>query len=148
MEFNKALIVASKEIFSGYGINPEFQGEIEETQLSSINQVNILIGLSGGIKGNLVMSFKKTYAFKLVSKMMGDLEVNAFSDFVKSALGKVANMVVVSAINKLEHSVDINLSPPTIVVGERIFLNISRVKSNKLTFKAGDDSFNIAFCIE
>ena len=148
MDLKNALISASKEIFSAYGINSEFQGEIEETQLSSANQVNILIGLSGGLKGNIVVGFKKPSAFKLVSKMMGGLEVSSFNNIVKSALGEITNMVSGSAIIKLNHPTVINLSPPTIVTGERIFLIISRVKSNKLTFKAGDDMFNIAFCIE
>ena len=148
MDLKTALISASQEIFSAYGMNPEFQGEIEETQLSSANQVNILIGLSGGLKGNIVVGFKKPSALKLVSKMMGGMEVTSFSDFAKSALGEATNMLSGSAIIKLNHPVVINLSPPTIVTGERIFLIISRVKSNKLTFKAGDDIFNIAFCIE
>jgi chemotaxis protein CheX len=148
MDLKNALVSASREIFSAYGLNSEFQGEIEETQLSSANQVNILIGLSGGLKGNIVLGFKKNYAFKLVSKMMGGLEVSSFNDFVKSALGEVINMVSGSAIAKLNNPALINLSPPTIITGERIFLLISRVKSNKLTFKSGDEMFNIAFCIE
>ena len=148
MDLKNALISATQEIFSVYGMNPEFQGEIEESQLSSANQVNILVGLSGGLKGNIVMGFKKPSAFKLISKMMGGLEVSSFSELAKSALGEATNMLSGSAISKLNHPVVINLSPPTIVTGERIFLIISRVKSNKLTFKAGDDMFNIAFCLE
>jgi chemotaxis protein CheX len=148
MDFKNALISSACEIFSGYGNKPEFQGEIEETQLSSANQVNILIGLSGGLKGNIVVGFKKSYAYKLVSKMTGGMEVSELNDFFKGALGEAINMLSGNALVKLNSPSVINLSPPTIVTGERIFIIISRVKSNKLTFKAGDEMFNIAFCLE
>jgi chemotaxis protein CheX len=148
MDLIQGLIDASTEVFPQYGMNSLFQGYIEENQLASANQVNILVGFSGGLVGNIVIGFKKSTALKIVSSMLGGLEVSTLDALSKSAIGEITTMIAGHAMAHLDSKTMISFSPPTIVTGERIFLVISRLKSDKLTFKLGDDLYNISFCIE
>lgn len=148
MDLKLSVTNSVDEIFPMFGLTAEFQGEIEEAQLSSANPVNVLIGLSGGIKGSIVIGLKRPTALKIVSSMMGGMEVNSLDSIAKSALGEAANMIVGSTVAKLQASNVITSSPPTLVTGERVFLVISRVKSRKLSFRMNDDMFNISYCIE
>ncbi|HEY5585765.1 MAG TPA: chemotaxis protein CheX [Ruminiclostridium sp.] len=148
MDLKEQLIQSSTNILPQFGLRTEFQGAIEENQLSSANQVNILIGFSGGLTGNMVVGFKKTTAFKVISTMMGGVDVTALDVIGSSAIGEITTMIAGNAMAGMEAKTPIIFSPPTIVTGERIFLIISRLKANKLTFRLGDDLFNISFCLE
>jgi chemotaxis protein CheX len=148
MDIKQALIDASLGVFPMFGITPVFQGETEEAQLASANQVNVIIGLSGGIKSNIVFGFKKETALRIISAMMGGMEVKYFDDIAKSAMGEAANMVAGTAVGKVSANSAISFSPPTLVIGDRIFLLVSKVKTNKLNFNITDDIFNISVSIE
>jgi chemotaxis protein CheX len=148
MDLKEQLIQSSTKIMPQFGLKAEFQGAIEENQLSSANQVNILIGFSGGLTGNIVAGFKKTTALKVISTMMGGMGVTALDVLGRSAIGEITTMIAGNAMEGMGTKAAISFSPPTIVTGERIFLVISRLKANKLTFKLGDDLFNISFCLE
>jgi chemotaxis protein CheX len=148
VDLKQGLIDASTEIFPRFGLTSILQGGIEENQLASANQVNILIGFSGGLVGTIVIGFNKVTASKIVSSMMRGMEVNSLDLIAWSAIGEITTMVAGRAMALVGSKAVINFSPPTIVTGERIFLVISRLKSEKLSFKLGDNLYNISFCIE
>ncbi len=148
MDLKEGLINASTDIFPQFGMNSIFQGGIEENQLASANQVNILIGFSGGLVGTIVISFSKATAIKIASSMMKKKEIDTLDIVAWSAISEVTNMVAGQAMANMGSETKINFSPPTVVTGERIFLLISRLKSNKLTFKLDDHLYNISYCIE
>jgi chemotaxis protein CheX len=148
MDLKQGLINASTGIFPQFGMNSIFQGGIEENQLASANQVNILIGFSGGLTGTIVISFNKATAVKIASSMMKCKEINTLDIVAWSAISEITGMIAGQAMANVGSEAKINFSPPTVVTGERIFLLISRLKSNKLTFKLDDNLYNISYCIE
>lgn len=148
MELKKVLIDSSMEVLPMFGIMPEFIEESEEPTLESANQFNVLIGLSNGLKGNIVMGISTQTALSIASAMMGGMEIAEIDLMVKSALGELANMLVGTALRKLGSEILIDFSPPTVVTGNRVFLMISRVKSYKLTFGLNNEKYHITFCIE
>lgn len=147
MDLKQGLIDASMEIFPQFAMSPYFQGDVEENQLASANQVNILIGFSGGLTGNLVIGFNKPTALKIASSMMKS-EVNSLDIIAWSAIGEITTMIAGNAMAKAGGEKKISLSPPTVITGERIFLLISRLKSSKLSFRLDCNLFNISFCLE
>ena len=148
MDFKQGLINASTEVFPQFGMEALFQGGIQENQLASANQVNILIGFSGGLVGTIVISFNKITAMKIASSMMKGMEVSTLDIIAWSAIGEITTMITGHATAQVDSESKISFSPPTIVTGERIFLVISRLKSEKLTFKLDNNLFNISFCLE
>jgi chemotaxis protein CheX len=75
--------------------------------------------------------------------MMGGMEVSELDFMAKSALGELANMTIGSAVMKLMWSETINLSPPTVVIGEDMTLTVSGNHSLKLKFNLSDEVFSI-----
>lgn len=148
MDIKKALIDAIGEVLYQFGMNPLYIGESEEEKLASAHPVNILIGLSVGIRGNIVLGLTEVTALKIVSAMMGGTAANGLDDISKSALAEFTNMVLGSAIAKLNSSVKVDYSPPTVVVGKKLFLMISRLKAYKLTFELDEYLYDLSFCIE
>ena len=148
MDIKQGLIDAATEIFPQFGMNALFQGGIQENQLATANQVNILIGFSGGLTGTVVVGFNKITALKIASSMMKGMDVSTLDVIAWSALGEITTMIAGNAMAHMDSEAKINFSPPTIVTGERIFLVISRLKSDKLTFKLDNNLFNISFCLE
>lgn len=143
MDIKSAIIEAMVEMFQMFGLNIYFKEEAYENHQFSGEKVNILIGLTEGIKGNVIIGFKKATASQVVSAMMGGMEVNELDFMAKSALGELANMALGSAIMKLKSDKTISLSPPTVAVGEDMSLTVSGNNSTKLTFKLNEEIFNI-----
>jgi chemotaxis protein CheX len=148
MDLKQALIDSFTEIMPMFGITPVYDTEEVMERHEAAAQITVLIGLTVGIKGNIVLSLDKSTSLNIVSAMMGGMEVNEFDSMAKSALGELVNMVLGSAIQKLSSSILIDMSPPTLITGKRVSLMISRVKSCKLKFVAGENAYYISFSIE
>lgn len=143
MEINKSIIEAVTEMFQMFGLNTSLIEEVEESHQFSGDEVNVLIGLADGLKGNIVLGFKRATALSIVSAMMGGMEVSDLDFMSKSALGELANMTIGSAIMKLMWSEVINLSPPTVVMGEDMTLTLSGNNSTRIKFNLNNEIFNI-----
>ncbi len=139
---------AVNELLPMFGLESEFLCETSENALKSTEPINVLLGLTSGLKGSVVLQMNKKTAFKIVSAMMGGMEVTELDMIAKSALGEFTNMLGGTALGKLNSETLIDISPPTLAIGENVFLLISRVPSNKICFKLGDETFNISYCIE
>lgn len=148
MDIRNAIIESMVEIFQMFGLNISLKEEIEEGHQFSGEQVNVLIGLADGIKGNAIMVFKKHSASKIVSAMMGGMEVKEFDFMAQSALGELANMTLGSAIMKLRSDTTINLSPPTVAVGEGMLLTVSGDNATKFVFNLNEDMFSVILSAE
>ena len=148
MDTSKAFIDAVGCTFPMFQLTPTFQGEAEEKVLASANQINTFISFTDGLKGTVVAGFTKATALKLVSAMMGGMEVTEFDEIAESAIAELMNMLVGSALNNLGSKVILDISPPTVANGDRMFLMLSRVKSIKLLFKLDNETFSVSYAIE
>jgi chemotaxis protein CheX len=78
--------------------------------------VSGIIGLSGGAKGSVALSFPRITALKSVSAF-GGMKVLALDDLVVDAIGELANIIAGAAKKDLSQY-RINISLPTVVLGE------------------------------
>ena len=133
-----------------FGLEHKFMCELAEKSLNSGDEINILIGLTQGIKGSIVLGLTKDAALKIISGMMGGMEVLELDLIGKSALSEFTNMLGGNAAGKIASEINepVDISPPTIITGKKMFLMISRAPSKKIFFKLGETKFNIAYCIE
>lgn len=147
MEINESFNSAVIELAEGFGISTKFQGEEIESALSSANQVNVLIGLTKGLKGNLLLGMKKNTALKIASAMIGS-EVTELDELSESAISEFMNTLVGMGLGNYKTDTTIDFSSPTLIVGEGVFLMISRVATAKLFFKLDDETFFVSISIE
>ena len=148
MELKQALVESFVETLTMFGKSAIFESEMEIEHLESASQVNVLIGLTIGAHGNVVLGLDETVALKLASAMMGGMEVIEIDSIAQSALGELLNMILGSALQKMGPSNLIDITPPTLVTGRRINLMISRVKSYKLLFAMDDETYHISYSVE
>lgn len=74
-----------------------------------------IIGLSGGARGTISLSFPKLTALKTVSGFIGE-KVVMMDDTVKDAIGELANIVAGAAKKDLTQY-KISISLPTVIIG-------------------------------
>ena len=141
-------IRACQEFFPKYGISYSFLSEITENTLNSGSPVNLLVGLSKGINGNIVLGLTKESTLIMISKLTGRSEVSTI-DFVGiNALCEFANVLCGKAIAKVPTKKMVFLSSTTLAIGEKVFLIISKTSSQKLFFKIEETEFSISYNIE
>ncbi len=75
-----------------------------------------IIGLSGGARGTVTLSFPRITALKAVSEFIGE-KVVTMDDTVKDAIGELTNIVAGSAKKDLAQY-KINISLPSVITGE------------------------------
>ena len=79
-------------------------GEIRKGSLSLKNKdlvcsgVLIIIGIVGGLKGNVAYALDIESAKQMASKMMMGMPVDEFDDMAKSALSELSNMLTAGAV--------------------------------------------------
>lgn len=148
MELRETLTAAFTETLSMFGLAVEATGERDQASLTSVHQVNMLIGLTQALRGNVLLSCSRPTALQIASTMMGGLPVTELDPMARSALGELSNMVVASSVLRLQSDGPIQISPPTLIVGDRLFLLISRVAARALQFRVAAESFTIRYAIE
>lgn len=148
MDLKSAIIESIVELFQMFGLNSFFKEDVYEKHQFWGEQVNILIGFTEGIKGNVIIGLKKTTACKIVSAMMGGVEINELDFMAKSALGEFANMTLGSAVVKLNWDEIINLSPPTVATGEDMSITVAGNNAVKLNFDLNGENFSVIIATE
>lgn len=148
MELKEALYRSVQEIFKMMNLKTELMKEIEEPSLSSVSDINAVIGFNYSIRGNIVFALDKNSALTITAAMTGDRPEMVDSK-VKNTVGDMAKLVTDLALGKMNINSSIYFTPPpTIVTGENIFLLISRIKSERLIFRINDAELSIAYSLE
>ncbi|HBG09236.1 MAG TPA: chemotaxis protein CheX, partial [Firmicutes bacterium] len=69
-------------------------------ELEPVSEANVVIGVTGDLRGSLLYSFPKEMALEMVTIMAG-MAMNKLDAFVSSALGEVANIISGNAVTHL-----------------------------------------------
>ncbi len=125
--FLEALI----KVLEQFGIAGVEIGNMEKKERTHVTlDVTAIVGLVGDIKGNVAYSFSQETAKQLLASMAPGMVVNDFDMMALSAIGELSNMTTGKASILLSNiGVNIDISPPSIVVGEEIYFIISPVQS-------------------
>jgi len=142
---------ACSEIFPMFGLE-EYRliCELSESSLNSGEEINVITGITQGIKGSIVVGMPKKAACKIAAIMMNKSEVSRMDPMAQSAICELTNILVAKIIalaGSQAHTI-VDISPPTLITGEGMFMMISRVPSKKVFFKLGETRFNIDYVLE
>jgi chemotaxis protein CheX len=112
--------------------------------------VSAVIGLTGGVRGAVIISMQKELAIKLTNILTG-AEYTQVDDDVLDAVGEIVNIIAGNVKQKLEDMLQIIISLPTIVKGNGHTIkwpgNQARILC--IPFKAFEtDIFNLFVAIE
>lgn len=121
------------------------RGELSLVEgLASGKDANIILGVTGDLKGTVFFSFTKEMTLEMV-KIMAGMEMEEIDVFVSSALGEVANIIGGNAITNLSnYNYKCDITPPQIIIGNHQSMSMANEKSLVIPMKTEIGEFNIS----
>lgn len=108
--------------------------------------ITAFVGMVGDIRGNVSYCFSQETAKKVVSSMMMGMPVNEIDDMARNGLSELSNMFTGNAATAFsEYNFSVDVTPPTVVAGEDMFLvlTFNQTISLELSTSVGDIEVNI-----
>ncbi len=92
--------------------------------------VLIVVGITGEIQGQAIISMSQELAMGIASKMMMGMPVTELDEMSKSALSELGNMIMGNAATLLyNQEVQVDITPPSLMVGAGITISSSSMKT-------------------
>ncbi len=148
VEHINPFIMATMETFKSMMSAEIKPGKVKLKQGSSLaHDVSGIIGLSGGARGSIAMSFPRITALKVVSAFVGE-KVVTMDENVVDAIGELANIVAGAAKKDLSQY-NITISLPSVVMGENHFVMEPKdVIAMIVPFETPYGTFDLAVCFK
>lgn len=124
-EFVNPFVGAAFDVLKSLGINEVVKGELG-VNVSPIKggEVNVVIGVTGDLIGQIIMFLSEETALALASKMLMELPTESFDELAKSAIGELGNMVIGNAVTSLGNNGYIcSLTPPALFMGRDVIVS-------------------------
>lgn len=100
-----------------------------KTSPCTADNIIILIGITGDIKGQAMLNFDEEMAFYVVSKMMGGMEINELNEISRSALSELGNMILGNSATLLFNAgIKIDITPPTLMIGDNLSISTDQMQ--------------------
>lgn len=91
------------------------------------DNVIVMIGLTGNIVGNVVITIDTDLACSIASFMMMGMPVTELNDISKSAICELCNMILGNTVTLLSNKgMNLDITPPSILTGKSIELSVHK----------------------
>ncbi|SKC75563.1 chemotaxis protein CheX [Maledivibacter halophilus] len=108
------------------------------------NNIVILIGITGDIKGQAMINLNKSVALNVVSNMMGGMEIAELNDISKSALSELGNMILGNSATLLFNAgIKIDITPPTLMIGDNLSISSDQMKVISVPLEANEEKIEL-----
>lgn len=88
-----------------------------ETEVLHVEDVTVMVGLTGEVSGLCLLTMPKQTAYAAVGAMMGEA-VTELDEIGRSAVAELGNMIAGAATIKLEErGISSNITPPSVLQG-------------------------------
>ncbi len=118
-KFMSPFVMAAHEV-----LEKEVEASIQRGLLAldrsgyTVDEVSVLVGLSGLVEGTILYGMSTYTAQALVSHMLSQA-VEDFDELAQSAIGELSNIITGQACTKLEEEgYHCHPTPPTLIMGE------------------------------
>lgn len=119
---------AIETVLGQFGVNDIKKGELLiKEEMYVVKDITAFIGIVGEIKGTVSYSFDTKTAISLSSAMMCGMPIESVGEMERSALAELANMITGNAVSIMNDVKDIDISPPSVVMGQDMFFVIGTV---------------------
>lgn len=131
VKYINPFLEAVKKILESFGVSDVKRGGVRKKEIMNVDMdITSVVGLIGGIRGNIAYSLSQDTAKKIVSTMMMGMPVNEMDAIARSAIGELANMITGTASGILsENNIITDITPPSIIFGSDIYFIISSVET-------------------
>lgn len=113
------------------------------------NNIGVIIGLTGSIKGQVMINIPEDIGKKIASNMMGGVPIAAFDDIAKSAICELGNMIVGNAATGLyDMGLKVDITSPSVIEGKGMIYCVANQDILSLPLKTGDNQIQIHISIK
>lgn len=94
------------------------------------NILTIIIGITGELRGQVLITMKSETACDIASHMMMGMPVPSLNDMAKSAVSELANMILGNAATIFStKNITLDITPPSLVLGDNMTMSVSDSKT-------------------
>lgn len=92
--------------------------------------VIIIVGITGEIRGQAVITMDSDFARRMASTMMMGMPVDELDELSKSALSELGNMIMGNTATLLfNNGVNVDITPPSLMVGEKLSISSGSMRT-------------------
>lgn len=141
---------ASKEILNQVLLKDIIVGDKNEIGSSfNTDNVVIIVGVVGNIKGQVVFSMNEKDSCFIASTMMGGMPVLQLDNISKSAISELANMICGNAATKFSlNDITVDIAPPSIMVGKDIEVLANKSSGIHVPIQIDNHKLNLNIFLE
>jgi chemotaxis protein CheX len=148
VEYINPFIKASKEVVKmTMGLDLKIgKPRVKKTPFH-LDEVVLVVGVTGEIKGQVIISTKLEVAKRIASKMMMGMPVDELNDMAKSAISELGNMIMGNTATLIANEgISVDITPPTLMLGKDISLSFNSSQTIELPLHSeiGDIIYDIA----
>jgi len=109
----------------------------------------IVVGITGEIRGQAVISMGSDVAKSVASAMMMGMPVPELDDLAKSALSELGNMIMGNSATLLFNTgVNIDITPPTLMMGDNLQITSSQMKTIGIPLQSEVGNVNLDISVK
>lgn len=92
--------------------------------------IAVIVGLTGKIRGQVVISFSHESALAVASAMMGGIAVTELDEISKSAIAELSNMIMGNTATLLaSRNIGVEITPPSLFMGEKLLISPTNMQT-------------------
>ncbi len=137
---------ALSNTLSAFGIEVKEKGKVKEEFHILTKDINVIVGIVGKNTGILTYEVDPLIAKTIFSLMAPGMEFNLDDPMSISAISEMANMVS-GAIFTMVNNPDLDITPPTSVIGEKIQAVVNTQEAEKFLFEISGGELIVGFSI-
>lgn len=94
------------------------------------DDIAVIVGLTGRIRGQVVISLSNDTALTVASAMMGGVALAELDDISKSAISELGNMIMGNTATILSsRGIGIEITPPSLLVGQNMVITPAHMRT-------------------
>ncbi|MDI9515042.1 MAG: chemotaxis protein CheX [Clostridiaceae bacterium] len=151
VEYINPFIEASQSVWTMMTGNKPVLGKVYLKKVPyQSDDVAVIVGLTGKIRGQVVISMRTDTALKVVSSMMGGMAVPELDEISKSAISELGNMIMGNTATILaSRGIGIEITPPSLLIGEKMLITPAHMTTICVPLLLeGDDPIEINVSLE
>lgn len=141
VEYINPFIEASQQVFQMViGIKPNLGKVFLKQSPYSSDSVAVILGLTGKIRGQVIISLSINTAKSIASTMMGGMPVDTLDEMAKSAISELGNMIIGNTATILStRGIGVEITPPSLLMGDNIVVSPTNMNTICVPLELGDD---------
>ena len=131
VDYINPFIEASQQVFQMViGIKPTLKKVYIKKSPYAGDSVAVIVGLTGKIRGQVIISLSIDTAKSIASIMMGGMAVETFDEMAKSAISELGNMIIGNtAIILSTRGIGVEITPPSLLMGNNLVISPSKMNT-------------------